>query len=104
MSILGKVKMMRKWWLIALLGILLLAIGAIALAAGVMGQSYEVVAGARGYPIAAGCEIIVFGKGLQPITTVAFACPGTDLVRLWPLPVVKPWFEDWIDGIVGVNA
>ena len=31
----------------------------------------------------------------QPTFTVALGCPGKDLVRLWPLPVTSPWFEDW---------
>jgi hypothetical protein len=46
----------------------------------------------------------VIGKALQPRTTVVLACPGKDLVHLWPLPVVDPWFEDWMEGIIGVNA
>lgn len=25
---------------------------------------------------------------------VALACPGRDLLRLWPLPPAGPWFED----------
>ena len=26
-----------------------------------------------------------------PIQAVALACPETDYIRLWPLPVVQPW-------------
>ena len=25
---------------------------------------------------------------------VALACPGRDMLRLWPLPPAGPWFED----------
>ena len=27
------------------------------------------------------------------IQAVALACPGVDYVRLWPLPVVQPWWD-----------
>lgn len=40
------------------------------------------------------CEIIQFGRGLQPVYTVVLACPRMDMIRLWPLPVQQPWFED----------
>ena len=41
------------------------------------------------------CEVAVFSKALQPIFTVVLARPGMDLMRILPLPVVDPWFEDW---------
>ena len=41
-----------------------------------------------------GCELIKFGRVLQPVVTIALACPGVDMIRLWPLPVQQPWFED----------
>jgi hypothetical protein len=22
------------------------------------------------------------------------ACPGTDLIKVWPLPIEQPWYED----------
>lgn len=25
---------------------------------------------------------------------LVLACPGQDMLRLWPLPLVQPWFED----------
>ncbi len=25
---------------------------------------------------------------------LVLACPGQDMLRVWPLPVVQPWFED----------
>jgi hypothetical protein len=27
------------------------------------------------------------------VRTFALACPGMDYIRIWPLPVVKPWEE-----------
>ena len=29
--------------------------------------------------------------------TLIFACPHMDSIRLWPLPMQQPWFEDPID-------
>jgi hypothetical protein len=40
------------------------------------------------------CEIIRFGRGLQSEYTIALARPRMDMIRLWPLPVQQPWFED----------
>ncbi len=39
------------------------------------------------------CEIILFSRSLQPVYTIALACPRMDMIRLWPLPVRQPWFE-----------
>ena len=25
---------------------------------------------------------------------IVLACPRTDLIKVWPLPVQQPWFED----------
>jgi hypothetical protein len=37
-----------------------------------------------------------------PIQSVALACPGVNYIRLWPLPVTRPWHEtpdrDWLPG------
>ena len=41
------------------------------------------------------CEIVQFGLNLQPVFTIALACPRMDMIRLWPLPVQQPWFEDF---------
>jgi hypothetical protein len=42
----------------------------------------------------AGCELWDIFPPSQPARTVVLACPGVDLVRLWPLPMQQPWFED----------
>ncbi|MBN2267140.1 MAG: hypothetical protein JW725_02245, partial [Candidatus Babeliaceae bacterium] len=42
------------------------------------------------------CEIIYIDTSLQPVNTLALACPRKDLIRIWPLPVRNPWFEDSI--------
>ena len=33
------------------------------------------------------CEIIQFGRGLQPVYAIVLGCPRMDMMRLWPLPV-----------------
>jgi len=38
-------------------------------------------------------EMIFIDKSLQPVYTVVMDCPGKDSIRLWPMPVVDPWFE-----------
>ena len=48
-----------------------------------------------GAKLPARCELFFFFGESQPTFTVALGCPGKDLVRLWPLPVTSPWFEDW---------
>ncbi len=55
--------------------------------------------------VVAGCEMdFLTSRGV-----VALACPGEDLYRLWPLPVVHPWFEDpdpiggWIAERLGLT-
>lgn len=30
-------------------------------------------------------------------SALVLACPGQDMLRVWPLPVVAPWWEDPID-------
>jgi hypothetical protein len=46
--------------------------------------------------LVAGCEM----DFVTSVGAVALACPGVDYMRVWPLPVVHPWFEkpDPIDG------
>jgi len=39
--------------------------------------------------------VVVFSKALQPFLMVVLARPRRDMIRIWPLPVVDPWFEDW---------
>jgi hypothetical protein len=45
------------------------------------------------------CKLDVFDRTLQPEVSAteysrALACPGVDYVKVWPLPVVQPWWED----------
>lgn len=45
----------------------------------------------------AGCNLWIISPPLQPMKTVVLACPGRDAIRLWPLPIVDPWSEDWYE-------
>jgi hypothetical protein len=38
-----------------------------------------------------GCELWYMDTITQPINTLVLACPGVDLIRLWPLPIIRPW-------------
>jgi len=49
-----------------------------------------------GAALPAGCALFLYGTETQPAFTIAAGCPGRDLVRLWPLPVQSPWFEDLV--------
>ncbi len=40
------------------------------------------------------CQVDFLDTRLQPVFTVALACPGVDYTRLWPLPIQKPWSEE----------
>jgi hypothetical protein len=39
----------------------------------------------------------IFDTTLQPVTTAVLACPGVDAIRIWPLPVIQPWSENWFE-------
>lgn len=62
-------------------------------------RTKETIPGAVSTELPGRCEIIQFGIGLQPVYTVALACPRMDMIRLWPLPVQQPWFEDRMEPI-----
>lgn len=40
------------------------------------------------------CTMDYYSPPAQERFTVALACPGTDYIRLWPLPPVQPWSEE----------
>jgi len=46
------------------------------------------------------CEIWVMDTTIQPTFTVALACPHTDLIRIWPLPVKFEWSDDWDEDLI----
>ena len=57
------------------------------------------VPGVRVSPIAS-CQLEFYDRTVQPMYTIALSCPGIDTIRLWPFPIIKPWFEDWFENPV----
>jgi hypothetical protein len=51
--------------------------------------------GVTGFRLAGGCKVYYFTQPAQPMNVWVLACTRTDMIRLWPLPVQQPWFEDW---------
>ena len=47
------------------------------------------------------CELDYIDYTVQPVRTLAFACPGMDYIRLWPLPIQQPWIEDRWEPVEG---
>jgi hypothetical protein len=58
-------------------------------------QPTESIPGAKFIELAGRCKLILFDTRLHRMNTLVLACPRTDMIRLWPLPVQQPWFEDW---------
>ncbi len=58
-------------------------------------RSSDIVPGATSFELGGRCKLILFDTRLQPMNTLVLACPRKDMIRLWPLPVRQPWFEDW---------
>lgn len=60
-------------------------------------RASEIVPGATAYKPVGRCELIHFDERLQSFPPLVLACPRMDMIRLWPLPVVQPWDEEWFD-------
>ena len=60
-----------------------------------MQRTYTIVNGAKSLKLNNNCEMVFIDKRLQPVYTVVLDCPGKDSIRLWSLPMVDTWFEDW---------
>ena len=52
-------------------------------------QWREVVPGVIARPLGA-CDVEYYAEWHATV----LACPHTDLIKLWPLPVEQPWYED----------
>jgi hypothetical protein len=57
----------------------------------------DIMPGATSTTLIGRCELIRLDTRLQPQYTIVLACPRKDMIRLWPLPVQSPWFEDALD-------
>ena len=54
----------------------------------------EIVPGALAIDLTGSCELIHFDTTLQPVNILVLSCSKMDMIRLWPLPIEQPWFED----------
>ncbi len=39
------------------------------------------------------CELDIYNPPAELSKTVVLACPRMDMIRLWPWPIIHPWFE-----------
>jgi hypothetical protein len=67
----------------------------------------EVAPGVLRTPLPFACSLMHYTPAsAQPFRTITLDCPGVDSIRLWPLPLVWPWYEDWFEqfGEIAVNT
>lgn len=57
-------------------------------------RTYQPIDGVTALRLIGRCELEYFDTTLQPINTLVLSCPRVDYIRLWPLPIQQPWFED----------
>jgi len=67
-------------------------------------RTHENVPGATAFELVGRCKLIHFDTRLQPVNTLVLACPKKDMIRLWPLPVQQPWFEDSWDTSMDISS
>ena len=73
----------RRWFLVCILAFALLGLHWLVF------QAHEVVPGVFSRPFGP-CDVDYF----RDRQALVLACLGVDLIKLWPLPVAHPWFED----------
>ena len=57
-------------------------------------RTHEIIPGATTFELVGRCDLTFYDTRLQAVDTVTFGCPRMDSIRLWPLPIQHPWFED----------
>jgi hypothetical protein len=57
-------------------------------------RTYQLVDGMTAVRLVMNCELWYYSPPTQMVDTITLACPRTDLIRLWPLPITQPWSED----------
>ena len=66
-------------------------------------RTRTLIDGVTATSIIADCELEIFDKPAQPVRTITLACPRKDRIRLWPLPIVQPWYEVPVIPKEGIN-
>lgn len=56
-----------------------------------------ILPGATAIKLVRGCQATLLDKSLQPVFTISLDCPGVDSIRIWPLPIIQPFMEDWYE-------
>lgn len=56
-----------------------------------------ILPGATAIKLVRGCQATLMDKSLQPVFTISLDCPGVDSIRIWPLPIIQPFIEDWYE-------
>ena len=64
-------------------------------------RTFKVADGITAMDLPDNCQIQYYPPPAQRMSTLVLTCPGMDMMRLWPLPVEQPWFEDWWESIEG---
>ena len=90
-----KITRSRKtvYLLIGLLAGLLMPLLVILLASRIQ----PILPGATAIKLVRGCQATLMDKSLQPVFTISLDCPGVDSIRIWPLPIIQPFIEDWYE-------
>jgi hypothetical protein len=71
-------------WLVAFL---------VVVAALLLLRTTPIVNGVWATRLISGCQVEIYSPMQQGRWTAAWACPGQEMMRLWPWPVVWAWFE-----------
>jgi hypothetical protein len=72
---------------------LLLFLVVLSLIALVIARSLHPIPGVTEIKLLVGCQLEYFDTTAQPVSTLVLSCPRVDSIRLWPLPILQPWFE-----------
>jgi len=62
------------------------------------GRIRPILPGATAIKLVRGCQATLMDKRLQPVFTISLDCPGVDSIRIWPLPIIQPFMEDWYES------
>lgn len=62
------------------------------------GRIQPILPGATAIKLVRGCQATLMDKRLQPVFTISLDCPGVDSIRIWPLPIIQPFMEDWYES------
>ena len=74
--------------------ILLVALLTLPWAYGVMSaRTFHPIEGITAINLPAKCQLQYYYPPVETVNTLVLTCPGTEMMRLWPLPVQQPWFE-----------